>query len=551
MLRARVTALFLAISLVGIVQPAPTLSASSTLSATDIVTKVGITPVYNVYTWGDASITDINHDGYNDVLLSRHNRDTWQLFQFNPTTQQYTDVWNVPIADHHACVWGDPNGDGRQDLYCVNGAGDGNVKGPNQLYVQQANGTFVDRAVAWGVTDPLGRGRDGIFLDANHDGWDDIFVANRPGRKDGKPSVNRLYINTGKGTFVDQTNQFGINAAVGGSCVTTADVNGDGYIDLFVCDGHDEWQAGTGGHLYINDHGQRFIDQTAASGLSGLKPVDAEFGDFDNDGQPDLAIAESGGARIRRNNGGVLNTNIMQKSSDAQVFDLASGDVDGDGRLDLYIVASGKQDKLWINDGASWPVLPTPQASAGIGESATMIPNWNGQGRAAIYVGNGSHTAPGPRQFIVVNSTLSNQRIEAEDYLSGGEGIAYHDTTAGNTGGAYRTDDVDVQPTKDSAGMYNVGWIAAGEWLRYDVDIPTSGSYHLSARVSSIYTGRTFHLEVDGAAVSGSITVPNTGSWQTWTTISVSSCSLSAGTHTLKFVAETDGFNVNYFDIGP
>ena len=56
--------------------------------------------------------------------------------------------------------------------------------------------------------------------------------------------------------------------------------------------------------------------------------------------------------------------------------------------------------------------------------------------------------------------------IEAEDYDTGGEGVAYHDTTAGNSGGAYRYEDVDIENCSDTGGGYNVGWTAMGEWLK-------------------------------------------------------------------------------------
>jgi len=118
----------------------------------------------------------------------------------------------------------------------------------------------------------------------------------------------------------------------------------------------------------------------------------------------------------------------------------------------------------------------------------------------------------------------------------------------------YRNDGVDIQKCTDSttdAGQtcYNVGWPEAGEWLSYNVNVVTAGTYHVSARVASVYTGMKFHIEVDGKNVTGSITVPNTKGWQNWTTVTSGSFSLSAGAHTVKFVDETTGFNVNYFDV--
>ena len=60
-------------------------------------------------------------------------------------------------------------------------------------------------------------------------------------------------------------------------------------------------------------------------------------------------------------------------------------------------------------------------------------------------------------------------RIEAEDYDLGGETIAYHDTTPGNPGGAYRHDDVDIETV---GGITDVGWIRDGEWLHLHPERP-------------------------------------------------------------------------------
>jgi hypothetical protein len=145
-------------------------------------------------------------------------------------------------------------------------------------------------------------------------------------------------------------------------------------------------------------------------------------------------------------------------------------------------------------------------------------------------------------------------RIQAENYKTGGEGVGYHDTTSTNLGGAFRNDGVDIQRCTDSTTpsgqtCYNVGWPDGGEWMAYSVNVGTAGTYHVSARVASVYTGMKFHIEVDGKNVTGSITVPNTNGWQSWTTVTSGAFSLSAGAHTLKFVDETSGFNVNYFDV--
>jgi CSLREA domain-containing protein len=144
--------------------------------------------------------------------------------------------------------------------------------------------------------------------------------------------------------------------------------------------------------------------------------------------------------------------------------------------------------------------------------------------------------------------------FEIENYQPGGEGVGYYDTTPGNTGGAYRQDDVDIQtctdPTTPSGQTcYNVGWTAAGEWLAYNVGITNAGSYTFAIRFASPNSGKSLHLELDGTNISGSIALPNTGGWQTWKTVTTGPITLPTGTHTLKIVEDTGGYNLNYVDV--
>ncbi len=139
-------------------------------------------------------------------------------------------------------------------------------------------------------------------------------------------------------------------------------------------------------------------------------------------------------------------------------------------------------------------------------------------------------------------------RIEAEDFDVGGEGVAYHDADAGNSGGRYRTDEgVDLEICYDTGGGYNVGWIEAGEWMEYAVDAPLTGEYVVETRVASLSSGGVFRLEFDGVDRAGDVQVPGTTGWQNWATVSTT-VNLTAGVQTMRFVAVTDGFNLNRFD---
>ena len=139
-------------------------------------------------------------------------------------------------------------------------------------------------------------------------------------------------------------------------------------------------------------------------------------------------------------------------------------------------------------------------------------------------------------------------RIEAEDFDVGGEGVAYHDLYAGNNGGQYRpAEDVDIETCYDAGGGYGVGWIVAGEWMEYTIDVPVAGEYPLDVRVASLSAGGTFHLEFDGVDRTGDVSVPVTTGWQTWATISTTAL-LPAGVQTLRFVPTLEGFNLNYLE---
>jgi hypothetical protein len=156
----------------------------------------------------------------------------------------------------------------------------------------------------------------------------------------------------------------------------------------------------------------------------------------------------------------------------------------------------------------------------------------------SIVKGGGVPAPPSSSPFGGIPATVPGI-IEAERFDEGGEGVAYHDTTAGNKGGAYRATDVDIQPTTDIGGGYNVGWTKPGEWLKYTIVVTTTGTYTLDTRLANIGTGSSFHVEVDGVAQAGTIAVPDTGAWNAWQTISTSGISLTAGQHVLRVVFDT------------
>src|SRR5712692_1245630 len=105
--------------------------------------------------------------------------------------------------------------------------------------------------------------------------------------------------------------------------------------------------------------------------------------------------------------------------------------------------------------------------------------------------------------------------FEAENFDLGGEGVAYHDNTPGNQGGQYRlTEDVDIIVSSDPlGGGYVVNNFETGEWLNYTINVQATTLYTIEIRASTTFSNSAFHVEIDGVNVTGTIVVPNTGSW--------------------------------------
>lgn len=140
--------------------------------------------------------------------------------------------------------------------------------------------------------------------------------------------------------------------------------------------------------------------------------------------------------------------------------------------------------------------------------------------------------------------------IQAEDFDLGGAGVAYQDSDAGNNGGQYRpASDVDIEICTDVGGGFNVGWMAAAEWLEYTVEVVTPGSYRIDIRLASQDTGGDFSIEFGGQDVTGTVEVPVTGGWQNWTTVSVN-VHLAGGVQIMRFANgnSNDEYNINQFD---
>jgi chitodextrinase len=154
--------------------------------------------------------------------------------------------------------------------------------------------------------------------------------------------------------------------------------------------------------------------------------------------------------------------------------------------------------------------------------------------------GGGEGPYPGPSAAAVPGTVM------AENYDTGGQGVAYNVTSTNGSDNGYRSDGVDLETATSPATGNDLGWTASGQWFRYTVNVSTAGTYAVSFLVASpTAVGDAFHISnSSGTNLSGSVAVPATGGYQTWTTVKAN-VTLPAGTQTLTVNQDGAGWNID------
>jgi enediyne biosynthesis protein E4 len=246
----------------------------------------------------------------------------------------------------------DVDGDGLIDLYFVN------QMGGNELWRNLGNGRFENITARAGVAVPGRISVSASFADIDNDGDQDLFVTTVRGG-------NLLFENDGKGHFKDISKQAGVDYVGHSSGAVFLDYDGDGRLDLFVCNvgKYTTEQKGRGGYyiayedafaghlhperteysiLYHNLGGNRFEDTSEKMGLrDGGWSGDATLVDFNDDGYPDLYVLNmQGDDHYWENQGGkkfVDRTKDFFPKTPWGAMGVKSFDYDNDGNLDLFI----------------------------------------------------------------------------------------------------------------------------------------------------------------------------------------------------------------------
>jgi hypothetical protein len=136
--------------------------------------------------------------------------------------------------------------------------------------------------------------------------------------------------------------------------------------------------------------------------------------------------------------------------------------------------------------------------------------------------------------------------VQAANYDTGGQGVAYNVTSVNGTGNSYRSGGVDLESCSDTGCGYDLGWTAAGQWCKYTVNVAAAGTYTVSFRLASPngVTGALHIANSAGANLSGAVSVPATGGWQDWATVTAS-VTLPAGVQTLTVDQDNGGWNLH------
>ncbi|QTE42263.1 MULTISPECIES: VCBS repeat-containing protein [Mucilaginibacter] len=236
---------------------------------------------------------------------------------------------------------GDVNGDGLEDFY-ICGAKDQ----PGALYIQTRAGRFKRSNEKLFEQDKASEDTDCLFFDADGDGDQDLYVCSGGNEFSANSTdlIDRLYINNGKGNFSKSQQVLPSFQFESSSCVTAADVDGDGDQDLFVGVRLKPGEYGypCKGYLLQNNGKGFFTDVTEerAPGLTEFGMVtDAKWFDYDRDGKPDLvACGEYMPIRLFHNEGGRLKEVTREAGlewSNGWWNRLEIADIDGDDYPDI------------------------------------------------------------------------------------------------------------------------------------------------------------------------------------------------------------------------
>jgi tetratricopeptide (TPR) repeat protein len=368
---------------------------------TDVAPQAGL----NLFAMASGVIVDdFENNGLFDVVTSTYDACEPMHFFHNNGDGTFTDqAAKAGLTDQLGVglniVQTDYNNDGCIDILVLRGAWQpNNAAQRKSLLRNNCNGTFTDVTKESGLGKPTNT-QTAVWADINNDGFLDLFVGNETG-----PS--QLFLNKGDGTFEDISHSAGIDRSAFTKAVAAADYDNDGYVDFYVSN-----QTGAN-FLYHNNHNGTFTEIASQAGVPGVgRGFGAWFFDYDNDGWPDLFVA-SFYASIEETMATYLG--LPQKAGTMKLYrNLGNGtfeDVTKETGLDKVFMPMGANFGDVDNDGYLDIYLGTGNPSY-----ASLLPNVllrNKEGKSFVDVTASSGTGELHKGHGVVFADIDNDGDE-------------------------------------------------------------------------------------------------------------------------------------------
>jgi hypothetical protein len=303
---------------------------------------------------------DFDNDGDLDLFVA--NEEETNFFYINDGTGIFTKVLNGILvtdgdsASSHTCSWADYNNDGYLDIFIPNHRYNGNDYGQSNFLYQNnsGDGTFTKITQGQIVTD-IEFSLSGNWADYDNDGDLDLFVANS-GPSTHHNDNNSLYQNNGNGTFTKITQGSIVNDGGDSRTGSWVDYNNDGYLDLYVVNRQTSHNVEGYNFLYTNNGDGTFTKITNDPVVTDYgSSYSCSWGDFDNDGDLDLFVANRRSPNFLYANNGDGTFNRITTGPVAMDSDDSKGstwiDFDNDGDLDLFVANYNYYENNPFNNG--------------------------------------------------------------------------------------------------------------------------------------------------------------------------------------------------------
>ena len=446
------------------------------------------------------SVTDFDNDGWQDLYVTRSRQGSSNVLYRNQGDGTFADVaeaaglaaMNEPGSGvSMGSIWGDYDNDGFEDVFVYKW-------GRQRLYRNQGDGVFSDVSGEAGL-DLWMNANSAVWTDVNRDGLIDLYVggyfseihdlwqvtttrimqesfeyANNGGH-------NFLFLNRGAGRFEDVTEAFGADCTRWTMSVGAADLNGDGWADLYLANDYGPEV------LLVNLEGKGFeqlagtsLEETSKSGMN------VAFGDLYNDGRPDVYVTNISrrgylfqGNNLRRNliaeNGRMINIAEGEIADAGWAWGAQFGDLNNDGFQDLFVtngfVSADPEEDYWYE---------MSRVAMGNNNIFQDVRNWapmgdqslSGYERSRLYLNDGSG-----RFYDVAESAGVHDRYD-------GRGVALADLF--NRGVL----DVVVANQNGPLILYRNEVEGENTWISFDLRGVRSNTSAIGAEIRVFWDGR-------------------------------------------------------------